>query len=48
MPTTEMVAMVAVVAALALGAGPSLLALVENAGRLIAAWAAGVYRSVIG
>jgi uncharacterized membrane-anchored protein len=38
----------AVVAAVALGAGPSLLELLANAGRVIAAWVADVYRSVIG
>jgi uncharacterized membrane-anchored protein len=37
-----------VVAALALGAGPSLLALLQDAGGMIAAWVADVYRSVIG
>ena len=38
----------AVVAAIALGAGPSLLVLIEAVGRAVATWAADVFRSVVG
>jgi hypothetical protein len=38
----------AVVAAVALGAGPSLLLLLETVGRASGAWLTDVYRSVVG
>lgn len=38
----------AVVAALALGAGPSLVLLLETGGRAVAEWATAVFRSVVG